>query len=118
MIRISNNYMIKYFDSKKLARTDEVAGHFDVSLRWLRFATRMIVHEHNCGRSGDQCRSKDFTRVNEQGVEGAYRGQVMAAKSASSVQMKDNEAFYFWIVIRGVHDMSAPVIGDTVRSIA
>ena len=33
MARIANNDMIKHFDFKKLARTDEIAGYFNVGFR-------------------------------------------------------------------------------------
>lgn len=43
MFWIANDDMVKDFDFDKLAGADEVAGHFDVGFRRLRFATRMIV---------------------------------------------------------------------------
>ena len=35
--------MVEDFDFEELAGADEIAGHFDVGLGWLRLATRVIV---------------------------------------------------------------------------
>jgi hypothetical protein len=61
MIWISHDYMVKDFYFDKLAGANEIAGHFNIGFRWLRFAAGVIVHEDKCGRPGNNCSPKNLT---------------------------------------------------------
>ncbi len=45
---IANDDVIENFDFEKLARSNEVAGDFDVGLGWSRLTARMIVRDDDC----------------------------------------------------------------------
>src|SRR5205809_5602397 len=54
MIRVAHNDVIQHFDLEKLARADEVAGHFDVGFRRLRLTGRVVGRQAGSSRSRSQ----------------------------------------------------------------
>src|SRR5438093_1416825 len=69
MIRVAHDDVVQHFDLEKLARADEVAGHFDVGFRWGRVAGRVIMHEHHRGSVADDRRAEHLAWVHENCVQ-------------------------------------------------
>lgn len=110
--------VIKNFDLHQLAGANQIASDLDVGLRRCGVATWVVVKNHNDRCRDDACRSEHLARMDEQGVHGADRHEVMSFDSAAGVQEQNDEAFAFGIVMRGRRDMGAPVIGGVLRGFA
>lgn len=55
VVWVSNNDVIENFDFKKLARSNEVTGDFDVGLGRSRLTARMIVRDDDCSGARHDC---------------------------------------------------------------
>ena len=68
MLFASDDYMIKHVDVHQLSRADEIARDADVRIGWMGITARMIVSQDDGRCAGDNCQTKDFAWMNENGV--------------------------------------------------
>ena len=117
MFLVSDDYVVEDFDFHQLTGADEVTGHFDVGFGRLRLAARVIVHHDNCARGGDDCRPEHFSRMHEQGIEGADGHQLVAPHSSSRVEHQHDETFTLRVEVRIRRDGRAPVFSGLFWSV-
>ena len=115
---MAHDDMIEHFNFHQLAGANEVAGHFNVRLGRLWLARRVIVHEHNGCRTGDNGRSERFPGRNEQGIQSPDGYKLMPFDPATGVQQENDEAFAFRVEIGVRLHVEPPVFGRTIRGIA
>src|ERR1035437_1500089 len=85
VFRIARYHMVEHLDFEKLTGPDEVAGHFDVRFRWLRFTARVIVHEHDGGGCRDHGATEHLSWVYQDCIQRANCEQLMAFDPTAGV---------------------------------
>src|SRR5690349_21587680 len=66
--RVSDDDVIEDFDFQKLTCADEVASNFDVRFARRGFSTWVVVHEHDCRGTSDDCQSEYAGRMDQERV--------------------------------------------------
>ena len=69
MFWIAHDDVVQNLDFEKLPGPDEVAGHFDVRFRWLRFTARVIVHEHDGGGCCNHGATEHLPWMHQNGIQ-------------------------------------------------
>lgn len=110
--------VIEHFDLEQLARSNQVARHFDVRFAGRRVPRRMIVHQHEGGRCGRNRDPEHLSWMHEDGIEGAVTDEVMAANPPAGVEQQHDEAFAFWIIRGRGRDVGTPILGGEFWRVA
>ncbi len=88
MIGISHDDVVENLDFKKLACSDEITGDFDVRLRWIRIAARMIVANYDCSGACHNCQSENLPGMTEDRIHRSNGHQLVPFDAPTCVEDK------------------------------
>ena len=118
MAGMSDNDVVENLDLQKLARSDEIAGNFDVRLGWSRLTAGMVVRNDDCGGTRHDCQTEYLAGMAKNGIHRANGHQIVTLDTPTSVEDEYHQTFTFRIEVGMCRDVRPPISRCLVRCFA
>jgi hypothetical protein len=112
MIRIPYDNVVHDIDLEQLTAPNEIACDFDVSFRWTRVATGMIMGKNNSRGACNYRQPEYLTRMHQHGIHRSRGNKVVTFDLSTCVQNQNHQAF------RMLGDVQIPIFRRPFRRVA